>query len=174
MHATLILDDDDMALSDLFRDAGGDHITGVNARFDEVAQQASPDELGAGVAGALHSEQTPPIGEMVSQLFGHSSSTQQADVLNHILGTLGPVVAGALASGALGRILRRGQTQVTPEDAAKVSPAEVTEIVNHAEKQSPGLADDLGRCYGEHFGLIKTLGSVALLAVLSQMRHNAR
>ena len=163
-----------MALSDLFRDAGGDNVTDVNARFDEVAQQASPDELGAGLAAALRSDQTPPMGEMVSQLFGRSSSSQQAGLLNQILGTLGPVVAGALANGALGRILRPGQTQVTPEDAAKVSPAEVTEIVNHAEKQNPGVADDLGRFYAEHSGLIKTLGSAALLAVLSQMRHNAR
>lgn len=163
-----------MALSDLFRDAGGDNIPDVNAHFDEVAKQASREELGAGFAGALRSDQTPPMGEMVSQLFGRSSSTQQAGVLNQILRTLGPVVAGALANGALGRILRPGQTQVTPEDAAKVSPAEVTEIVNHAEKQNPGLPDELGRFYAEHSGLIKTLGSAALLAVLSQMRHNAR
>ena len=163
-----------MALADLFRDAGGDNITDVNARFDEVARQASPDELGAGVAGALRSDQTPPMGQMVSELFGRSSSTQQAGLLNQILGTLGPVVAGALANGALGRILRPGQTQVTPEDASKVSPSDVTEIVNHAEKAKPEIADELGRFYADHSGLIKTLGSAALLAVLSQMRHNAR
>jgi hypothetical protein len=163
-----------MALSDLFRDAGGDNITDVDARFDEVAQQASPDELGAGLAGALRSDQTPPMGEMVSQLFGRSSANQQAGLLNQILGSLGPLAAGALANGALGRILRPGQTRVTAEDAAKVSPSDVTEIVNHAEKQNPGVADDLGRFYAEHSGLIKTLGSAALLAVLAQMRHKAR
>jgi hypothetical protein len=32
--------ENDMALSDLFRDAGGDNITDVDARFDEVARQA--------------------------------------------------------------------------------------------------------------------------------------
>ena len=163
-----------MALSDLFRDAGGDNIQDVDARFDEVAQQASPDELGAGLAEALRSDQTPPMGEMVSQLFGRSSSGQQAGMLNQILATLGPVMAGALANGALGRILRPGQTQVTAEDAAKVSPHDVTEIVNHAEKQKPEIADQLGRFYAEHSGLIKTLGSTALLIALSKMRHNAR
>lgn len=163
-----------MALSDLFRDAGGDNITDVDARFEQVAQHATPDELGAGVAEALRSDQTPPMGEMVSQLFGRSSSSQQAGLLNQILGTLGPAVASAIAGGALGRILRPGQTQVTPEDAAKVSPRDVTEIVNHAEKAQPDVADQLGRFYAQHSGLIKTLGSTALLIALSKMRHNAR
>jgi hypothetical protein len=168
------LQENDMALSDLLRDAGGDNITDVDARFDEVAQQASPDELGAGVAEALRSDQTPPMGEMVSQLFGRSSSSQQAGLLNQILAALGPVVAGALANGALGRILRPGQTEVTPEQAKQVSPRDVTEIVNNAEKQRPEVADELGRFYAQHSGLIKTLGSTALLIALSKMRHNAR
>lgn len=163
-----------MALSDLFRDAGGDNIQDVEARFADVAQQASPDELGAGVAEALRSDQTPPMGDMVSQLFGRSTSTQQAGLLNQILATLGPSVASAIAGGALGRILRPGQSQVTPEDAAKVSPSDVSEIVNHAEKERPDVADQLGRFYAEHAGLIKTLGSTALLIALSKMRHNAR
>ena len=75
-----------MALSDLFRDAGGDDIQDVEGRFDQVALQASPEELGAGVAEALRSDQTPPMAEMVSQLFGRSSSSQQAGLLNQILG----------------------------------------------------------------------------------------
>ena len=163
-----------MALSDLFRDAGGDNVTDVDARFDEVAQQASPDELGAGVAEALRSDQTPPMGEMVSQLFGRSSAGQQAGMLNQILASLGPVMAGALANGALGRILRPGQTEVTPEQAKQVSPRDVTEIVNHAEKERPDVAEELGRFYAQHSGLIKTLGSTALLIALAKMRHNAR
>ena len=163
-----------MALSDLFRDAGGDHVQDVDARFDEAAQQASPDELGAGVAEALRSDQTPPMGDMVSQLFGRSSSTEQAGLLNQILATLGPAVAGALGGGALGRVLRPGQTEVTPEDAAKVSPRDVSDIVTQAEKERPEVVDQLGRFYAQHSGLIKTLGSTALLIALAKMRHKSR
>lgn len=163
-----------MALSDLFRDIGGDHITDVDARFDEVARHATPDELGAGVAEALRSDQTPPMGEMISELFGRSSSTQQAGMLNQILASLGPVVAGALANGALGRVLRPGQTEVTPEQAKQISTRDVTDIVTHAQKEQPDVAEKLGRFYAEHSGLIKTLGSTALLIALSKMRHNAR
>lgn len=163
-----------MALSDLFRDAGGDNIDDVDARFDQVAQQASPDELGFGVAEAFRSEQTPPMGDMVSQLFGRSSATQQAGLLNQILATLGPALAGALGGGALGKILRPGQTEVTPEEAAKVSPRDVSDIVTKAGKERPEVVDQLGRYYAQHSGLIKTLGSTALLIALARMRHNAR
>ena len=163
-----------MALSDLFRDAGGDDIQDVDARFEEVVRQASPDELGAGVAEALRSDQTPPMGEMVGQLFGRSSSTQQAGMLNQILGSLGPALGGLLAGGALGRILKPGQTQVTPEQVKDISPQDVTEIVNTAEQERPDMADELGKFYAQHSGLIKTLGSTALLIALAKMRHNAR
>ena len=163
-----------MALSDLFRDAGGDDIQDVEGRFDQVALQASPEELGAGVAEALRSDQTPPMAEMVSHLFGRSSSSQQAGLLNQILGSLGPALAGVIGGGALGRILRPGQTEVTPEQAKQVSPEEVTEIVKQAEQERPEVVDQLGRFYAEHSGLIKTLGSAALLIALSRMRHNAR
>lgn len=163
-----------MALSDLFRDAGGDNIDDVDARFDEVAQQASPDELGAGLAEALRSDQTPPMGEMVSELFGRSSSTQQAGLLNQILATLGPALAGALGGGALGRVLRPGQTEVTPEQATKVSQRDISDIVTSAEKERPDVVDQLSRYYAQHSGLIKTLGSTALLIALARMRKNAR
>ena len=164
----------DMALSDLFRDAGGDTIDDVDTRFDEVVRQASPDELGAGVAEALRSDQTPPLGEMVSQLFDRSSSTQQAGLLNQILSTLGPAIAGALGGGALGPVLRPGQTEVTPEQATQVSPRGISEIVANAEKQRPEVVDQLGRFYAQHASLIKTLGGTALLIALAKMRHNAR
>ena len=71
-------------------------------------------------------------------------------------------------------MLRPGQTEVTPEQASKVSSGEVSEIVTNAEKQRPEVVDQLGRCYAEHSGLIKTLGSTALLIALSKMRRNAR
>ena len=65
---------------------------------DQVAQQAPTDVLGRGLSGAFNSEQTPPIGQMVGQLFGNSNGQQQSGMLNQLLATLGPSVAAALAS----------------------------------------------------------------------------
>ena len=36
----------------------------VDQHFDQVAQQASPQDLGNGVAAAFRSDATPPFGQM--------------------------------------------------------------------------------------------------------------
>lgn len=141
--------------------------------FDEVSKTASPEELGAGVAGAMRSDQTPPFGDMVGQLFGHSSSSQQAGVLNQILASLGPAAFSGIAGGALGRMMAPGQTQLTPDQASQLSPAQVKDIAAHAEKTQPGVVDQVGQFYAQHAGLIKMLGGAALAVMLAKMKENA-
>lgn len=143
------------------------------AHFDQVAQHASTDEVGAGLAAAMRSDQTPAFGNMVGQLFGQSSSTQQAGVLNQILATLGPAAMSAAAGGVLGRVLQPGQTQITPDQASQLTPAQVTEIAAHAEQQQPGVIDQVSQFYAQHSGLIKMLGGAALAVTLAKMKENA-
>ena len=140
--------------------------------FDQVAQNASSDQLGAGIAGALRSDQTPPFGNMVGQLFGHSSSTQQAGLLNQILGALGPAAGASLGGGLLGKLLQPGQTQISPDQASQLSPAQVTEIASHAEQTHPGVVDQVGNFYAQHSGLIKMLGGTALLVTMAKIKEN--
>ncbi|RYF30796.1 MAG: hypothetical protein EOO26_14475 [Comamonadaceae bacterium] len=164
-----------MGLMDILQSALNANSTGNNAEqhFDQVAQHASTDELGAGLAGAMRSDQTPPFSDMVGQLFGNSSSTQQAGVLNQILAALGPLAASALAGGALGKVLAPGQTQLTPDQASQLSPAQVSEIAAHAEEAEPGVVDQVSQFYAQHSGLIKTLGGAALMIALAKMKDNA-
>jgi hypothetical protein len=90
--------------------------------------------------------------------------------LNQLLSTLGPAAAAALAGGALSKIMSPGATQVTPEQAAKMSPEQVQAVVTHANDAHPGIADQLGGFYAQHSGLIKTLGGVAMLVAMTQMK----
>lgn len=138
--------------------------------FDKVAQNTPANVLGDALAGAFRSDKTPPIGDMVSQMFGNSNGQQQADVVNRLLTVLGPAVAGALANGSLGSILSPGQQQVTPEQAGQLSPEQIRDVVNEAHDREPGIADQLGAFYSEHSGLIKTLGSAALLVALGKIK----
>ena len=161
-----------MGLSDLLQ-----QLTGIGGNpadhFDRVAQQASPDELGRGVAAAMRSDDTPSFSSMIGQTFGQASPTQQAGLLNQILASVGPAALSGLAGGALGRLLRPGTTQVTPEQASQLSPAQVTEIAAHAEQAQPGIVDQVGQFYAQHSGLIKMLGGAVLLATLSKMKDHA-
>lgn len=160
-----------MGLLDLLQQALGGNAS-AEKHFDQVAQQASQDQLSAGLAETMRSKETPPFGTMVSQMFGQSSPTQQAGVLNQILAALGPAAATGLAGGALGRMLAPGQSQVTPEQASQLSPAQVSEIAAQAEQTHPGVVDQVSQFYAQHSGLIKVLGGAALAVALAKMKNN--
>lgn len=163
-----------MGLLDLLQQFTGGAGSNPADHFDRVAAQASPTELGRGLAAAMRSDQTPPFGSMVGQLFGQSSPTQQAGLLNQILAGVGPAALSGLGGGVLGRMLGGGGTpQVTPEQASQLTPAQVSEIAAHAEQAHPSIVDQVGNFYAQHSGLIKTLGGAVLLATLAKMKDHA-
>ncbi|HTS21826.1 MAG TPA: hypothetical protein VMN79_08455 [Casimicrobiaceae bacterium] len=160
-----------MGLMDMLNQALGGQQQGT--QFNQVAQNAPSDVLAKGLAAAFNSDQTPDIGAMVSQLFGQSNGTQQAGMLNQLLGTLGPGVMAGLGGGALAGILKPGQTQITPSQASKLTPQQVQEVVNHADDIHPGgVADQLGAFYAQHRGLINTLGGVAATVAMMKMKDH--
>jgi hypothetical protein len=140
--------------------------------FDRIADNATRSELGSGIAEAFRSDQTPPMGDMVSGLFGASDGVQRAGALNKVIAALGPTVVAGLASGALAKWLRPGQTQVTPAQAKELPADVVRDVVTEAQARKPELADQLGEFYAQHSGLIKTLGAGALLIALAKMKQN--
>jgi hypothetical protein len=142
----------------------------VNDHFDEVARQVPQQDLGNGVAAAFRSDATPPFAQMVGSLFGQSDPQQRAGALNQLIQSIGPGALSGVAGGALGRILGGGQpTTMTPQQASQVSPSDVTSIAAHAEQQDPSIVDRLGSFYAQHPTLVKTLGAVALSAVMGQL-----
>jgi hypothetical protein len=150
----------------------------VVGHFDSVAQQASPKDLGSGIAAALKSDATPPFGQVIGSLFGQSSPTQKAGVLNEILQTLGPAGLATAGGGILGRILGTGAAgptaPITPAQAAQVSPSDLSTIAASAHQQDASIVDRLGGFYAQHPALVKTLGVAALGAVMSHMSSQQR
>jgi hypothetical protein len=150
----------------------------VAGHFDSVAQQASPQDLGSGIAAALRSDATPPFGQVIGSLFGQSSPNQKADVLNEILKALGPAGLATAGGGILGRVLGAGAagptTSITPTQAAQVSPSDFSAIAASAHQQDESVIDRLGNFYAQHPTLVKTLGVAALGAVMSHMSSRQR
>jgi cytochrome c553 len=148
----------------------------VSAHFDEIAQHAPPQVMGQGIADALRSDQTPELGQMVSDMFKRANPQQQAGMLNQILGSVNPGILGSLG-GALGGLASQvggGHVQITPQQASEISPQQVQDLANHAEKQNPGIFDKLGDFYAQHPDLVKTLGSAALTIALAKMANRMR
>ena len=110
----------------------------VQEHFDQVAQQASPQDLGNGVAAAFRSDATPPFGQMIGDLFGRSNPEQRAGILNQLVQVLGSGALGTVAGGVLGRVLGgtgNAAPTVTPQQAQQISPADAAAIAEHAEKK---------------------------------------
>ena len=146
------------------------------SHFDEVSRSVSPAELGRGVSETLRSDQTPPFGDMVSQMFGRSDPHQQAGLLNQILSSLGPAAVSGLGSGLLGRLFRSGNNAspgaaatLTPEQASKLSPDDVRDLAAHAEKHNPSVIDSVGGFYAQHPDLVKGIGAMGLAVLLGKL-----
>ncbi|MDF3838373.1 hypothetical protein P3W85_36400 [Cupriavidus basilensis] len=141
-------------------------------QVDHIAQNAPAGALGEVLASAFRSDQTPAFGNMVGELFGQSSGAQQAGMLNQLLATLGPAVLSGAAGGALGNLLQPGATQVTPEQASQLTPAQVQEIAAHAEQAHPGVVDQIAGFYAQHPTLVKTIGGAALAIALAKFKES--
>jgi len=148
----------------------------VQNDFDQVAQAAPQSALADGLAAAFRSNQTPPFGNMIGQLFGQSNGTQRASILNTLISTLGPTVIAQIlanrgASGLAG-MLGGGQREVTPEMAEQVPAEAVQEIAERAEQKDPSIIDMASNFYAEHPTLVQGLGAAALTIALAKVAAN--
>jgi len=147
----------------------------VFGHFDSVAQQATPKQLGGGIAAALRSDATPEFGQALGNLFGQSTPDQKAGLLNEIMRTLGPAAATA-GGGIVARILGAGgagpSTPITSAQAAQVSPSDLSTLAASAQQHDDSIVDRLGTFYAQHPTLVKTLGVAALGAVMSHMSQH--
>jgi hypothetical protein len=166
-----------MGLLDLLQQYAGakpDQATGnVSDHFHEVAQAAPPEAVGQGLAAAFRSDQTPPFGQMVGQLFSQANPQQQSGMLNQLLATVGPGAASMLGGGNLQQD-SGGTPQITPEQASQLDPQQVQQLAEHAERQNPGIVDTLSGFYAQHPTLVKTLGAGALTIAMSKIAGNMR
>jgi hypothetical protein len=137
--------------------------------YTQVAAQAPPEAVAAGLSQAFRSDSTPPFPEMLANLFQHSNPDQRAGLLNHLLGSMGP---GALSSipglGALAGMIGGGQ-QITPQQAASVAPDQLQQAAAQAERQDPSIVDQASRFYSQHPDAVKAMGGVALAIALGRM-----
>jgi len=168
-----------MSLLDILQQyAGGTPPPGadVHAHFDQAAQQASPQDLQPGIAAAFRSDQTPPFGQMVGQLFDRSNPQQRAGLLNQLIQAIGPAALSSVAGGALGRVLGSGAgttstPSVSPQQAQQVPADAVAQAAAHAEQKDGSIVDKLSGFYAQHPDLVKGLGATALAIALGQMRR---
>lgn len=156
--------------------AGTPNEDDVKGHYNQVAQAAPASDLASGIASMFKSDQTPPFGQMVSQLFGNSNPSQRANLLNTLL-------ASGAGAGILSQIAQAagisiptgaGAPQITPEQAAQIPPQAVQQAAEHAEKHDPTIVDRVSQLYAEHPMLIQTLGTLAMSMAMSHLAGRRR
>lgn len=165
-----------MGLLDILQQYAGGGATpqgNVSDHFDQVAGQVPQQNLGNAIGAAFRSDATPPFGQMVGSLFGQSNPQQQAGLLNQLIPGMGAGALSSVAGGILGRFMG-GQSSgaITPQQAAQLSPGDVNAIAEHAQSQDSSITDRVGSFYAQHPTLVKTLGAVALSAVMGHLSAN--
>jgi hypothetical protein len=103
----------------------------------------------------------------------------QAQSFGGITSALGGMGGGGLGGlgGLLGGMLGGGNggttpPQITPEQAAQLSPEQVQDIAQKAEQENPGVVERMGDFYAEHPNVVKGLGGAALAIALAHMASN--
>jgi len=136
--------------------------------FQQVSQAAPKEVVAGGLSQAFRSDQTPPFPQMLANLFTHSDPNQRAGLLNRLLESAGPGLLAALPGlGGLSSLLGAGR--VTPEQASQISPNQVEQMAEHAEKQNPSIVDHVSDFYAQHPDIVKAVGGLALTIALQHM-----
>lgn len=163
-----------MGFADLLKQYLGGANAPVNAdvadHYHEVAAAAPASVVSEGIAAAMRSDQTPPFGQMVSQMFNNATPEQRSAMLNQLLGSLDPKVAASLG-GPLGALVQGGAPNITPQQASTITPDQVQQAAAQAEQHAPSIIDTMSDFYAQHAGLVKTLGSAALTIALAKMAN---
>ena len=138
--------------------------------FRQIAPQVPQAAMANGLGDAFRSNETPPFGNMVSQLFGQSNGEQRAGILNHLIRAAGPALSGPTLGGLSS--LLQGRTSITPEQAQQVSPDIVQHLAEHAQRQDPSVIDRVSEFYAQHPTLVQGLGAGALALVMSRISQH--
>ncbi|HEX7795825.1 MAG TPA: hypothetical protein VF456_15790 [Vicinamibacterales bacterium] len=129
--------------------------------FQQVAQSVDRGTLAQGIAAVMRSDDTPPFSQLASQLFASGSGEQKLAMLTTLFASVPPDVRAQLSS------MIPGLGEVTsPAAAQAVSPDAVQQLAEHAEQHDVGIVDRMSALYAAHPGLIKTLGSAAMMIAM--------
>jgi hypothetical protein len=153
--------------------AGGKAPKGdVHGHFQQVAQTVDSDAMAGGIAAMLRSDQTPPFADLVSQLFVSGSGDQKAAMFKTLVSAVPAEQRAKIASivPGLSDLIANPASAAT----ARISPAAIQQLAQHAERQDPSVVDKMSAFYAAHPTLIKTLGATAMTIAMRAIADHGR
>ena len=140
----------------------------ASAHFDQIAQSVDRNTLAKGIAAAMHSTDTPPFAQMVSQLFANGSAEQKMAMISTLLSSITPEQRAQLTSMIPGLAgVASGAASPTA-----IPPSAVQSLAQHVEQHNPGIVEQMSAFYAAHPMLVKTLGSVAMMIAIRKIAQH--
>ena len=161
-----------MALLDILQQVLANAANPNPQHVDQLSREAPKDQLGAGVADALRSDQTPDLGDTLANLFSNASPQDRADIVNMLTEKFGAGALAGVAGGALAGYEGTSTPSVDTTKAGQLTPDQVRDVAVAAQQGEPGIMDRIGGFYAEHPELVKTLGAGALMIALARFKNN--
>jgi len=138
--------------------------------FEQVAREASPDEVAEGLTHAFRADETPPFEAMLGNLYERSDPSTRAGLLTELFHGLSPTILGSVGAGALGSLIRGNRrASIRPDEAAAIPSRDVQDLAREAERANPSIVERISRFYAQHPQLVRNLGSAALSIAMRQM-----
>jgi hypothetical protein len=143
--------------------------------FQKVAEQAPQAHLAGGLAEAFRSDQTPPFPQMLASLFSQSNGQQKAGLLSQLLDSAGLASGATAGSGMLGSLssLLTGGSSINPQQADEVTPDQVQQLAEHAQKANPSIIEQASSFYAQHPQIVQGLGAGALALIMAHVSKRA-
>jgi hypothetical protein len=63
---------------------------------------------------------------------------------------------------------------VTPDQANQISPSQVQQMAEHAQRQKPSIVDEVSSFYAQHPQVMKAAGGLALTIALQHILNRGR
>jgi len=141
----------------------------AHAQYDQISNVVPSNVMGSMIGPALGSMAT---GEIAQQLLGSANAMnpqQRGDLFSTLLN--GFTSQGADAGSLLSQL---GVNPATANNPQSATPEDVAALAAHAHENSPDVFHKAMEFYGEHPVLVKTLGAVALGAIVKHFLSNQR
>ena len=111
------------------------------------------------------------VARLLAALYRQAPPALRVDLLAQLLRPVGPLALVAIAAGAFGRLLpsQRWQTvQPSVDDAQRISPQQVYELVRYVEQKSPELLTQLPQLVADPRLWLGSATGALLLLLLRQ------
>ena len=144
--------------------------------FSSVVEAAPVPAIARGLETAFRASETPPLPQMVAELFSRSDASQRAGILNLLVDDLTPsavrTVLGQERLGSLAELLGRDR-YLSAAEAEHISAEIARELVAAAARRDYGIVEKITGFYADYPRLLRALDPTAQGVFLSGLAQLA-